>query len=109
MVMVLPLVELKHRLARLEMVSRKKPRLLKLHEHSVDRGQTNVSTLGKQNFVDVFRGEVTLRRTLKNFQNFDARHGRFQAAALELFYLVRVVGGHGFDLGNVGTGRTGYR
>jgi outer membrane protein assembly factor BamE len=89
-VVVLALVQLEHRLAALEMAARQQPRLLELQQHAVDGGQADVGMLGQQQLVHVLGGHVALLGALENFQDFQARQGCLEAAALEL-----VDAGHG--------------
>src|SRR5690349_23505414 len=50
-VVMLALVELEHRLARLEMVPHEKPGLLELRQHAIDGREADVETCGEQHLV----------------------------------------------------------
>ena len=65
MIVVLPLVELKHRFATLKMRATQKPGLLKLREHSVDRGQADVDVFAQSDAVDVFCRHVPMLPALE--------------------------------------------
>ena len=84
--MVLAFIELEHRFAGFEVMARQDASLFKLHQHSVYRGEADVGAFIEQDLEHVFGRHVTLLgRTLKNFQNLDARQCGFQAAAFEFF------------------------
>ena len=85
MVVVMALVELEDRLARLEMIARQQARLLELGQYAVDRRQTDVGALGKQGLVDILSSHVPQQGLLKKLQNLDARQRRFESAVLDLF------------------------
>ena len=57
--------------------------LLELHQHPVDRGQSDIRTFGEQHLVDVFGAHVPLRGLLEHLQDLDARQRGLEAAALE--------------------------
>ena len=83
MVVVGAFVEFEDGFARLEVRSQKKAGLLELGEHSIDRGQTNVHLLRKQNAIDIFRGEVPHFRLLEDREDSQSRERDLQASALE--------------------------
>ena len=82
-VVVLALVELEHRLARLEIAARQQPGLLELHQHAVDRGQADVGAFDQQRLEDVLGGHVPALGALEDLEDLDARQRGLQPAALE--------------------------
>ena len=66
-IVVLAFVEFIHRFAAFEVVSVEQTRLLKLHEDSVNRGQSNVCVVMEQLFENVFSRHVALQPLLKDF------------------------------------------
>jgi outer membrane protein assembly factor BamE len=89
-VVVLALVQLKHRLASLKMIAAQNTRLLKLSEYAIDGGQANVGAVLQQHPKHVFSRQVALRTVLKNLHDFQTRQRSFKASA---FKFVNV--GHG--------------
>ena len=65
MVVVFALVEFVDGAIALKVAARQNARLLKLREHAINRGQTNVKVLRQKLAVDVFGGEVALLTALK--------------------------------------------
>jgi hypothetical protein len=65
MIVVLPLVELIHGFATLKMRATQEPGLLKLCEHSVDRGQADIDVFSQSDSVDVFCRHVPMLPALK--------------------------------------------
>ena len=89
-VVVLAFVEFVHRLARLKIAAHQQAGLLKLHQHPVHRGQTNIAALFDQNTKHIFGRHVALHARLKDFQNLKARQGGFEAGTFEFVNI-----GHG--------------
>jgi outer membrane protein assembly factor BamE len=83
-VVVCAFVQFKHGLASLEVVALEQAGLLKLGEHAVDRGQTNVDLFGQQDLEHILGAHVALVGLLKDFQDFQARRGGLQAAAFQV-------------------------
>jgi hypothetical protein len=81
-VVVLALVELEHRLARLEIAARQQPGLLELHQHAVDGGQADVGAFGQQ-ALKTSSAVMWRAGSLEHLQDLDARQRGLQAAALE--------------------------
>lgn len=90
MVMVLALVQLKHRFAGFKIASGQQTRLFKLHQDAVNRGQANVRAFVQQHPVNVFSRHVPERSALENLKNFQAWQGCLEAGVLEFFNV-----GHG--------------
>lgn len=84
MVMVLALVEFKHRLAALEVVPHQQSGLLELGQHTVNRGQPHIVSACQQSFVYILRTQMVLVALLKQAQYLKPRQGRFQSGILEM-------------------------
>jgi outer membrane protein assembly factor BamE len=78
MVVVGARIELKNRLAGLEIAALQKSRLLELGEHAINRGQTDVLLHGQQFPVHVLGTEVTMRPLLEDLQNLQSGQGCLQ-------------------------------
>jgi hypothetical protein len=83
MVVVLAFVELVNGLVALKMATHQNRSLFKLGQDPVDRRQANIMAFLQQHPKYVFRRHMPLRTTLKNFQYFQAGHGRLEARAFE--------------------------
>ena len=83
-VVVRALVELEHRLARLEVMADQEPGLLELRQHAIDRGEADVESLGKQHLVDVLGGQVPHLGRLEEVDDLEARQRGLEAGALEI-------------------------
>jgi hypothetical protein len=55
--------------------------LLKLRQHPVHRGQTDIRSAFKQNTKNVLGRHVPLRAFLENFKYFQPGQGRFESGA----------------------------
>lgn len=87
-VVVLAFVQLEDSLAGLEVVAAEDAGLLELHQHTVDRGQTDVRAFIEQDLEDIFRCHVPLARLLEDFQDLDAGQRGLQTAVFEFFGVV---------------------
>ena len=83
-VVMLPLIEFKDGLAAFKIVPFQNAGLLKLGEHAIDGGKTNVHALIEQVAVDVFGGEMALLRVLEEVKDFQARIGGFQPGVFQV-------------------------
>ena len=83
MVVVLPFVEFIHRLATFKVVATQDAGLLKLCEHAVNSGQSNVRVLQQQVAKHIFGGHVALRTALKNVQDFQPRQCGFETVVFQ--------------------------
>ena len=84
MIVVRALVELEHRLARLEVMAHQEPGLLELRQHAVDRGQPDVEPFAEQQLVDVLGRQVPDLRRLEEVDDLQARQRGLEAGALEV-------------------------
>jgi len=92
-VVVLSFIEFINCLATFEVVAAQDAGLLELGQHPVNRGQSNVGVVDQQLTEDIFGRHVPLPATLKNIQNFQARHRGFEPVAFEFFDLDHGVSG----------------
>jgi hypothetical protein len=76
-VVVLPFIQLIHRFATFELTACEQTGLLKLHQHTVDGGQPNVSTFLQNQAINIFGAHVALTTFLEQLQNGDARQRGF--------------------------------
>lgn len=83
MIVMCTFVELIHRFAAFKVAAREQPRLLKLREHAIDRGQANICALNEQHAVHIFCRHVALRTGLKNLHDLQARQSSLQAGVLQ--------------------------
>lgn len=83
MIVVGAFVELIDGLAALKIAAREQARLLKLREHPIDGGQTNVCAFAQQHAIDVFRCHMALCTRLENLHDFQARQSGFQASVFQ--------------------------
>ena len=81
--MVLPFIELVHRLTALKRAAAQQAGLLKLGEHPVHRGQAHIGAVLQQNAVYIFGRHMPLRAVLEHLQYFQTRYGRFEAGVFE--------------------------
>src|SRR5262245_11054255 len=92
-IVVAALVQLEHRLARLEVVALEDAGVLELGQHAVDSGEADVQALAHEHPVDVLGREVPHLAALEELEDAKARPGRLQAAR---FQVVDV--GHGIAM-----------
>lgn len=79
MVVVLPFVQFINRFTAFELAAGEQSGLLKLHQHAVDGGQSDVSTLFQHQAVNVFGAHVALAAFLEQLQYGESRQGGFEA------------------------------
>src|SRR5450432_1122124 len=96
MVVVAALVELEHRLARLEMMTDQKAGLLELREDAVHGGEADVEAFGEQLPIDVFGRQVPHRALFEQVDDLQTRQRGLQPCGLQVLR-----GRHG----NVGAAR----
>jgi len=87
MVVVLLVVELEDRLARLEVVADQESRLLELREHAIDGRETDVEPVGEELLVDVLGRHVADGRLLEDVDDLEARKRGLEAGAAEVVRL----------------------
>src|SRR5579864_1146918 len=92
-IVVLPLVELEHRLAGFEMMPDEQSSLLELGQYAIDGRKSDVETVGEQELVDVLGGEMANLRRLEQIDDLEAGNRRLETGAFEV---VRVA--HGLRL-----------
>jgi hypothetical protein len=85
-------IQFENRLARLEMITVEQASLLELGQHAVYGRQTDIHVLGQQYLVDVFSSQMAHLAVLENFQDFQARQRRFQAAGFQVGWIMRIMG-----------------
>jgi len=83
-IVVLALVQLEHRLARLEVVPRQYAGLLELREHPVDGGQPDVQPFVHEQAIDVLGGHVPHAAGFEQFEYAKARGRRLESDSLEV-------------------------
>ena len=83
-IVVAALVQLEHRLARLEMVADEEPGLLELRQHPIDGREADVEALGQQLSIDVLGGQVTDLRRFEQVDDLEPRHRGLEAGMLEV-------------------------
>jgi hypothetical protein len=71
-------VQFEHRLARFEVVSDEKTRLLELRKHAVNRREPGLGALLGEHFVDLLGREVPHRAFLEQLEYAQARQRRLQ-------------------------------
>lgn len=72
-IMVASLVELEYRATTFKVMALQQTRLFKLSQHTVNRGEADISTVLQQQFVDVLGRHVALFRILEEFEHLKAR------------------------------------
>src|SRR5574338_1082227 len=82
-VVVIALVELENRLARLEIVALEQSCLLELRQHAVDCRQADIHAFANQQAIDILGGQVALFRALEQVENFETWVGCLQAYAFQ--------------------------
>ncbi len=87
-VVVLALIELIHRFAALKMATAQNAGLLKLRQHTVHRGQSDVGAVFQQHAENVLSRHVALRAFLEDFQYFQAWQCGFEPSAFEFVNVV---------------------
>lgn len=80
MVMVRTLVQLKYSLTCFEVITVQNLRLFELREDAIHGGESDIHVVVQQDLVDILGGEVAYGAVLKDFQNFQTRQGRLEAA-----------------------------
>jgi hypothetical protein len=75
-IVVAALIELKHRLARFEVMPYQQACLLELRQHAIHRRQPHVQTFGQQLLVDVFGSQVPDLALLKQVDDLEPRQRR---------------------------------
>jgi outer membrane protein assembly factor BamE len=83
-VVVFPFIELIHRTFALKMATRQDSSAFKLHQYTVDGGQTDVDVLQNQLPVYVLSRHVALPAGLKDIQNFETGQRGLQANIFEV-------------------------
>jgi len=81
-------VELEDGLAGFKVVAIEQACLLELRQYAVHGSQTDVHILRQQDLVHILRGEVAHLAVLEDFQDFQSRQGRFQAAGFQVARIV---------------------
>jgi hypothetical protein len=104
-VVVLTFIELIDSLTAFKMVAVQNTGLLKLGQHPVDRGQTDVGIFVEQLLVNVFCGHVPQTTALKNVEDFHAWDRGFESAAFEFFDLDHGVSGLLVETAEFGSSR----
>jgi hypothetical protein len=83
-IVVARVVELEHRLARLEVMALQEPGLLELREHAIHRRQTDVEPVGHQQPIDVLGRQMPHRALLEELEDAQPRGGRLEADRLQV-------------------------
>lgn len=83
-VVVLALIEFVDGFVAFEVVAVQDARLFELGEYAVDRGQPDVGTVEQQLPENIFGRHVALCTALKHLEDFQARHGGFEAGVLQV-------------------------
>ncbi len=84
-IVVRAVIELEDGHAILEVMTGDQARRLKLREHAVDGGQSDILIAVEERAIDVFGRKVPRSAALENFQNLEARQRDFQAGFAEVF------------------------
>ena len=84
MVMVLAFVELVDRFAAFKLAAGEQTGLLELHQDTVDGGQADIDAFFQNQAVHILGAHVALTAFLKQLQNGQARHCRFEASAFQI-------------------------
>lgn len=82
-VVVLTVLELKHSLARLEMVPLQQASLLELGEHAIDGSQTYIGMFSQQLTINILGGKMACRRLAEQVKDGHARGSGLEADVLE--------------------------
>ena len=87
MVVVLPFIELVHRLTALKRAAAQNAGLLKLSKHAVNGGKTDFFAFRYEIPKNLFRAQVAIMgfSSFENFKDFDAGKGDFQARVADVF------------------------
>ena len=101
--MVATLIELEHRLARLEMMADQEPRLFELGEDAVHGREPYIDPLGEQLLVDILGSEMSNLALLEQVDDPQPRQRRLEARILEV--VRRGHGGAKVAEGNARSGR----
>ncbi|VAW72979.1 Outer membrane beta-barrel assembly protein BamE [hydrothermal vent metagenome] len=83
-IVVVPFVHLEHRMPAFKMVTSHQPGGLKLGQHPVYRGQTNVFFGIQQAFVHVFGAHVARFAGFEDFEDLHPRQGDFQPGLAQI-------------------------
>ena len=89
--MVLAFIEFVNRFATFEVVSAQDSGLFKLGQHPINSGKPYVGVFVEQMAKYIFRGHVTHRAALKNFQDFQSGQCGFQAVVFKFVDLAHGV------------------
>jgi hypothetical protein len=95
-VVVAALVQLVDRLAGLEMLARKQPRVLELGQHAVHRGEPDIESLGEERPVDVLGGEMAHLARFEELEDPAPWQRCLEAAVLEALRAIHsanIIGG----------------
>ncbi len=79
MIMVLAMVNLKHRTPTFEIVTDDKARSLELRQHAVDRRKTHFLPRLEQHAINILRAQVRIFGILENAQNLQAGRRRLES------------------------------
>lgn len=74
-IMMFARIEFEDRLVVIEVMPEQQPGLFKLHENAINRGQTHIVVLGRQDPIDIIGRKMVTLTGLKQFQNALARRG----------------------------------
>ena len=96
MIVVRTGVQFEDGLARFEMIAVEQAGLLELGQHAVDGGQAHVHIVGQQDFINILGGQVADVAGLEDVQDFKARQRGFQAAGLQIGWIISH-GGHSYS------------
>ena len=83
-IVMLALIELKHRLSGLEIGSFEQTRLLELGQNTVDGGQPDIFIDRNQLTIDVLGTHVTLATGVKDIENLEPRQRGLQTGILQI-------------------------
>lgn len=86
-IVMMPLVEFEHRLARFEKVPFQQTGVLELRQYAINGRQTDVHVFLQQRLVDVFRTHVTHIGTLEQLEYLEPGQGGLES---DVFQIVRV-------------------
>lgn len=77
-------IQFKDGLAGFEMTAGKNARLLKLRQHPIDRGQTDIDRIGHQGPIDILGGKVPRACAMKNIKHLQPGASHLQAGVLQI-------------------------
>ena len=94
MVVMMPFIQFKRGLARFEMMALQQTRLLKLGQHAIHRGQTNIHVVSQQVAIYILGSNMPcgsfLRQFVKQVKNFQARHSGLEATVFKVIRMRHV-------------------